>query len=126
MNDPNDIRKAWSYIEAFRVSGQLTPAERTEWQVVVEMMSKDDFDRARAGARSRPMDRARFRPTPDEFWGFLEAQAPAPKPQAEHGPHSEWTGHDYGETTPGAAAAAERVFSQFAALMPSRRNQVQR
>jgi hypothetical protein len=34
-----------------RVSGQLTTAERSEWQIVVEMMSKDDFDRARLGAR---------------------------------------------------------------------------
>ena len=79
MNDPNEVRVAWSYVEAFKVSGALTPSERDEWQTIIGTMSREQFAACREAARRRPMDRTRFRPTPDEWWAFLEAATP-PKP----------------------------------------------
>ena len=102
MNDPEDIRKAWSYIEAYKLPAALTASERSEWQIIVEMMSKEDFDRARGLSRTRPGDRLRFRPSTEEFWGYLEAEKPADTPRPENGPKSEWRGHDYGTTSPSA------------------------
>lgn len=95
MNDSEDIRKAWSYIEAYKLPAALTAAERDEWTVIVEMMSKADFDRARQGARSRPADRHRFRPTTEEFWGFLEPDPATTRPASENGPTAPWKGHGY-------------------------------
>ena len=102
MNDSQDIRKAWSYIEAYKLPGALTDAERDEWQIIVEMMSKDDFDRARMGSRSRIPDRLRFRPSTEEFWGYL-APEPSTEPiRPDAGPKSEWQGHGYGPLSPNA------------------------
>ena len=110
MKDEDEIRRAWAFIEAFTVSGQLTASERDEWQIVVEMMSKDDFDKCRRGSRARPYDRRRFRPSTEEFWGYLE---PEPSAHPDHGPTSEWRGHGYGDLS---LSAREYGFAYIAKI----------
>ena len=115
MNDPGAIGRAWVFVNGFDVP-LLTEEKRLDWSRIISALSEEQFRTAASKSRQRPTEAARFRPSIEEFKSY--ANIPSSTQRPYRNPNA-----DYAKTD-ACAEAAERVFSQFAHLMPSRRNKV--
>ena len=109
--DLNGIEAAITYLTDTWPHQQLTASQREAWADVLCQFRQGELKPAlrRLGGRFRPDPYAVLEAVMGDR-GSLRAPDFEPKPDEP--------------LTPGASAAAERVFSQFAHLMPSRRNRV--
>ena len=114
-----EANTAFAIIAGWR--GQsLDDGERAAWKHQLWRMDADEFDLAIEAWGRGP--KASYRPSLSDLWALIPS---AEQPTPDAGPNAPWRGHGYEEApTTGAGAAAERVFTAFAHLMPSRRNLV--
>lgn len=69
VNDQNDVDRAWAYVYGFDVPA-MNADLRDGWSTLIRSMDGDDFKRAVALSRERPLAQLHMRPSLEAFRAY--------------------------------------------------------